>query len=396
VSTDKRLLMVGAGSMGSGYLDAAARRGLRVALVERDRWTDIYRDRVAALFPCAASTDEHWTAAAVSAARRWHPDLVVGFAEPHVLAAAWVQDSHRLPGPGLRAAVATRNKALQRTLGAVAEVPQPEFAMAYSAQDASTFADGRYPVVVKPLRSSGSRGVVSVADDRELAAVLDGYSGDEPVLIERQVDGPEFSCELLVHDGEIRFENYTRKTTSGPPEFVEVAHLLPVELPAQARAAAGQVVRRTLSALDVRTSLVHLEFRLAGGQPYVLETAVRTPGDRIMDLLGLAYGTDMYGAVLDTYLGRVRAGIGDRPGHVTAIKYFQPDPGEVVEITGAAEAAAIPGVHRLELPYRPGTVVTAARSSGQRGGFVIVRADSEQAVTSLLAEVDATVRICTK
>jgi hypothetical protein len=113
-----------------------------------------------------------------------------------------------------------------------------------------------------------------------------------------------------------------------------------------------------------------------------------------MDLLGLAYGTDMYGAVLDTYLGQLC--IGNRPGHVTAIKYFQPDPGEVVEVTGAAEAAAIPGVHRLELPYRPGTVVTAARSSGQRGGFVIVRADSEQAATALLADVDGTVRICTK
>jgi biotin carboxylase len=388
--------MVGAGSMGSGYLDAAGRRGLRVALVERDRWSAVYRDRVAALFPCAASSDEHWTAAAVAAARRWQPDLAVGFAEPHVLAAAWVQDSHGLPGPGLRAAVATRNKALQRTLGAVTEVPQPEFTMAYSAEEASTFADGRYPVVVKPLRSSGSRGVVSVASDRELTAVLDGYGGDEPVLIERQIDGPEFSCELLVHDGEIVFENYTRKTTSGPPEFVEVAHLLPVELPVQARAGARQAVRRTLDALDVRTSLVHLEFRLAGEQPYVLETAVRTPGDRIMDLLGLAYGTDMYGAVLDTYLGRVGGGISDRAGHVTAIKYFQPDPGEVVEVTGAAEAAAIPGVHRLDLPYRQGTVVAAARSSGQRGGFVIVRADSEQAVTSLLADVDATVRICTK
>src|SRR5580704_7834119 len=118
----RRLLMVGAGSMGSGYLDAAVRRGLPVALVERERWFDAYRDRVAELFPCAASSDEHWTAAAVDAARRWRPDLVVGFAEPHVLAAAWVQDSGGLPGPGLRAAVATRDKALQRTLGDVTDV----------------------------------------------------------------------------------------------------------------------------------------------------------------------------------------------------------------------------------------------------------------------------------
>jgi biotin carboxylase len=392
----RRLLMVGAGLMGAGYVDAAARRGLRVALVERELWFDDYRDRVAALFPCAASSDEHWTAAAVDAARRWQPDLVIGFAEPHVLAAAWVQDSGGLRGPGLRAAVATRDKALQRTLGDVTNVPQPEFTLAYSIEEASKFADGRYPVVVKPLRASGSRGVVSAADGHELSAVVGGYGGDEPVLIERQVDGPEFSCELLVQDGEIRFENYTRKTTSGPPEFVEVAHVLPVELPAAAMAAARRCVRGTLKAFDVRTSLVHLEFRLVGGQAYVLETAVRTPGDHIMDLLGLSYRTDMYEAVLDTYLGQVRADLNDRRERVTAIRFFQPDPGEVVEVSGVAAAAAIPGVHRLELPYRPGMAVATARSSGQRGGFVIVTGDSEQAVTSLLAEVEETVRIRTK
>ena len=102
----QRLLMVGAGLMGGGYVDAATRRGLRVAVVERELWFDDYRDRVAALFPCAATSDEHWTAAAVDAARRWQPDLVIGFAEPHVLAAAWVQDSGGLRGPGLRAVAA--------------------------------------------------------------------------------------------------------------------------------------------------------------------------------------------------------------------------------------------------------------------------------------------------
>jgi prephenate dehydrogenase len=70
--------MVGVGTMGSGYVDAAIRRGFEAAVVERDQWFDTNHDRV----PCAASTDEHWTAAAVAAARRWQPDVVLGFAEP--------------------------------------------------------------------------------------------------------------------------------------------------------------------------------------------------------------------------------------------------------------------------------------------------------------------------
>ena len=38
---------------------------------------------------------------------------VLAFSEPHVLGAALVQDEYGLPGPSLRAAVTSRNKALQ-------------------------------------------------------------------------------------------------------------------------------------------------------------------------------------------------------------------------------------------------------------------------------------------
>lgn len=396
-----RLLLVGAGIMGAGYVDAAARRGLEVGLVERDRWHDTYRDRVARIFPCSASTDQHWTAATVDAARRWPPDVVVGFAEPQVLAAAWVQDELGLPGPGLRAAVASRDKALQRTLGERANVPQPQFRLARDQQEAADFARDRYPVVVKALRSTGSRGVTAATGPDELVAALEGIAGSDPVLVERMVDGPEYSCEALTIDGEIVFENLTRKTTSGAPEFVEIAHVLPADLPAESTTdspiRAGDEIRRavraTIAALDVRTSLVHLEFRLVGHRVFVLETAVRTPGDHIMELLGHAYGVDMYDEVLSCYLGS-----GTRrwqPQRSVGIRYLRPAPGTVTAVGGVRAASAVPGVHRVEVSYQPGQVVVPARSSGERGGYVIASGSSPEDVTATLAASVSCIQVLT-
>ncbi len=55
-------------------------------------------------------------------------------------------------------------------------------------------ADG-YPAVVKPRRGSGSRSIHPCADERE-AEFFAGYV-KEPVMIQRLMDGPEFSVDLL-------------------------------------------------------------------------------------------------------------------------------------------------------------------------------------------------------
>jgi carbamoyl-phosphate synthase large subunit len=52
-----------------------------------------------------------------------------------------------------------------------------------------------YPAVVKPRRGSGSRSIHPAADERE-AEFFAGYV-KEPVMVQRLLDGPEFSVDLL-------------------------------------------------------------------------------------------------------------------------------------------------------------------------------------------------------
>ena len=52
-----------------------------------------------------------------------------------------------------------------------------------------------FPAVVKPRQGSGSRSIHPAADEREAAFFADYVK--EPVMVQRRMDGPEFSVDLL-------------------------------------------------------------------------------------------------------------------------------------------------------------------------------------------------------
>lgn len=53
----------------------------------------------------------------------------------------------------------------------------------------------RFPVMVKPIHGSGARNIFPAADAREAAFFVDYI--DEPVMLQRLMDGPEFSIDCL-------------------------------------------------------------------------------------------------------------------------------------------------------------------------------------------------------
>src|SRR5258708_37309633 len=120
----RTLLLVGVGMSGRPYIGAARRLGARVHVVEAPSRAPAIADQVDGVTICSGESDEAWAeAAAVAMACR--PSGVLAFSEPHVLGAALVQDEYGLPGPSLRAAVTSRNKALQRGRVAAAGIGQP-------------------------------------------------------------------------------------------------------------------------------------------------------------------------------------------------------------------------------------------------------------------------------
>ncbi|MEU3609666.1 ATP-grasp domain-containing protein [Streptomyces sp. NPDC035033] len=398
MSTPEDLLVVGVGTMGRPYLEAAARLGLRVRAVEAAAgWDGRPVDLAERFYRVDGHEEEDWTAAVARAVADRVPDGVVAFAEPHVLAGALAQERLGLPGPSLHAAVISRNKALQRAVFASHGVRQPEHLLVADVTEARSWMLERLPVVVKPLTGAGSEGVELVRTAEEAAEVLARRSGEGKVLVEEAVEGPEFSWEALVREGEVLFENVTAKDTTPPPYFVELTHRCAHRF--EDAGLASQVhalTRGVLSALGMRTGLVHLEFKVGGRGPALMEVAVRTPGDYLPDAVGLAYGFDLYEAVIRLALGLpVDELIRTEPVSWPATHFPTAAPGTITAITGVEETTGHPSVVRVRLRKKPGDTVLPLTSSSRRMGHVLVDAPSPGEREDALKHVRETLTITT-
>ncbi|MBW5487013.1 ATP-grasp domain-containing protein [Streptomyces bambusae] len=367
--------------MGRPYVDAAQRLGVRVRAVESEALLAAGpADPDVTYYPVPNGLDESWQQGVTRAITERTPDGVLAFAEAHVLAGALAQERLGLPGPSLHAAVISRNKALQRTGFGAYGVPQPGFLLAPDLGSAREWMAERLPVVVKPLTLGGSEGVELVTTPAEADEIVVRRGGEGKILVEEAVQGPEYSWEALVHEGEVLFRNVTEKETTAPPFFVELSHRIGHRFTDPALAAqVDALTSGVLRALNMRTGLVHLEFRVGVDGPVLMEVAVRTPGDFLAEAVGLTYGFDLHEAVVRLALGLP---LGDRvptePVAYAATYFPTCAAGTITAVDGVQEIAAHPDVVRIRLRKGPGDVVGRLTSSSQRLGHVLVRAGSPE------------------
>jgi biotin carboxylase len=392
------LLLVGAGYQGTPYIAAARRLGVRVRLVESESQADRLRDSVDEVYVVTGTAEEAWTRAAYPAVTDHAPDGILAFNEPQVIAAALLQDRLGLPGPSLHAAVISRNKALQRACFDAYGIPQPEYLLTDDLVAATDWAAARFPVVVKALTGAGSLGVELVRDAAAYATVAARRSGEGRLLVETAVSGPEFSWEALLHQGEIVFANLTRKETTGPPNFVETGHrgghvFVDVRLAARV----DRFVRDVVGALGVVTGIVHLEFRSGPTGPVLIEIAVRTPGDYLMDVLSLTYDVDLYEAVVRLSLG-LPTGLPSPcpPAAFAAVHMVTGRPGRLAAIEGLDAVRTHPMVVRAQMRREPGDALPPLRSSDDRVGYVLMRAPSAAELDAAVAFVRDQLRVVTE
>ena len=140
-------------------------------------------------------------------------DAIVPVDDQGVLIAALAAEQLGLTHNPPVAVAATRNKVMLRRALAGAEIPQPAFELAGPPDDPGSLAEViGYPVVLKPLSMSASRGVIR-ADDagqaraaaeriRKILAVA-GHNPGEPILIEQYIPGIEIAVEGILRDGNL-------------------------------------------------------------------------------------------------------------------------------------------------------------------------------------------------
>lgn len=167
-----------------------------------------------------------------------------------------------------------------------------------------------FPLIVKPIDRSGSRGITKVVNEQELKIAIENakrVSFSEVVLVEEYIDGDEYSIEMISQKGKHQFLQITEKFTTGEPFFIEKGHLSPPrKISEKQEAKIIFLVKKILDCLEIENGASHSEIKInSQGEIKIIEIGGRMGGDFIgSDMVQISKNIDFTKLVLDVALGK--------------------------------------------------------------------------------------------
>jgi biotin carboxylase len=383
----------------TAFVEAARRLGVELT-VASERPSTFERAQPANLVTLDFAHPER----AADQARRFareHPiDAVVGVDDDTAVAAAAIAEALHLRGNPDTAALAARDKHVQRVTLAAAGVPVPRFSLHTLDEDAAGLAARvAYPCVLKPLRLAASRGVIRADTTAEFVSAHGRLRRilEEPevascgewarrFLVEDFVPGVEVALEGLLAHGRLHvLAQFDKPDPLDGPFFEETIYVTPSRLPAAAQDALARCAQGAARALGLMEGPLHVELRWNERGPWLIELAARPIGGRCGAVLRFGDGdVSLEELILRHALGRPLPSL-ERERRAAGVMMIPvPGAGALREVQGVAAARAVPLIDEITITAHPGQVLVPWPEGSRYPGFIFARGDTPAAVEAAL------------
>ena len=315
-----------------------------------------------------------------------------GASELAALASAALGLAHNSP----RAAEAARDKLLMRTLMSKGGAPCPIFRPFPLGDDPARVAEQvTYPCVVKPLRLSGSRGVIRANDRMEFVTAFnrlkrlllsEGYAEQDSILVEDFIPGFEVALEGILTHGQLKvLALFDKPDPLDGPFFEETIYVTPSRLQADVQEDIAKCVTIAAASLELREGPVHAELRVNEQGPWMLEIAGRSIGGLCSTILEFGAGMCLEELILRQALGEEITSI-EREERASAVMMIPiPAAGMLRAVDGVEEALAVPLITGVEITAKLRHVLVPLPEGTSYLGFIFARGNSP-------VEVEAAIR----
>jgi biotin carboxylase len=346
-------------------------------------------------------------------------DGVLAVGDRPALAAAQAAERFGLEFSPPGAVLAANNKFLSRERFAAASLPTPGYCLIAQPIDAKLIASEsiRYPCVLKPLRLSGSRGVIRADNAGEFRAAFtriqklmeqdramerDG-AGDRSIQVEDFIPGREFALEGVVTGGELQtLALFDKPDPLDGPFFEETIYVTPSRAAEEVRRAIHETTQRAVHALGLTSGPVHAEMRVNDCGVWMLEVAARPIGGLCSRVLRFESGTDYEDALhsvapLEEILLRHAAGesvAGARlaaGGHAVMMIPI-PRAGVYVGVEGVDRARAVEHIEDVIVTAKEGQAMLPLPEGASYLGFIFGHGPSPEAAEKAVREAHARLR----
>ncbi len=312
-----------------------------------------------------------------------------------------------LPHNRPAAALLTQRKDLGREALTKAGCNTPEYQVLPIEQISPESLTIRYPVVLKPLALSGSRGVIRADNAAEYSAAVKridsilastGQKGfvREHLLVESYIDGSEYAIEGFVVDG--KFMPMTLFDKPEPltgPYFEETYYLTPTRLDAREQNDLIIEVANCCAAYGLRHGPVHAEVRLSVSGPVLLELAARTIGGQCGQLIEFSLQQKLEELVIQGMCGAVPQLNGAREA-AGVLMIPITETGILKRVEGVTAALQTKFIRDIEIHINPGYELIPLPEGASYLGFIFAQAPEFEQAYAALKDAYAMLRFVTQ
>lgn len=255
----------------------------------------------------------------------------------------------------------------------------------------------RFPALVKPVDSTGSRGVVPCGEPGGLTAAIRAAIEHSPsgrVVVEEHVTGEHLTVEAVVSAGRVVFHAVSTRTLTAPPYFITAAQSLPAELPHETGRRLVTMLDKLCAELGYVSGPLNLDVVLApDGELYFIEMGARTGGNGLAELIETMCGVDTLSASIALAVGEPVVVTPRAPRPVMLRVIAADRPGTLVAVHGVRQVTSLPEVVDLRLFAQPGDDVRPYTQAAHKVGYVVLSAATAEELRTAAAVVDRTLRL---
>jgi biotin carboxylase len=298
---------------------------------------------------------------------------------------------------GTTTIAASANKYRFRQVLTEAGLAQPIARLFAATEDPAAAARqiNNYPVVLKPLHLSASRGVIRADNAEDFARAFErirtilaetseetGLGADPYVLAEEYLPGGEVALEGLLIGGRLHtLALFDKPDPMHGPTFEETILVTPSRLPEATQRLVGERTEAAIRALGLTEGPVHAELHLSEDQgPVPIEIAARSIGGLCARALRFGAGASLEELIIQHALGRPPVSL-EREGTPAGVMMLPvPRAGRLKEVRGQAKARSVADIVDLRIIIAAGAQVKPLPDGDRYLGFLIARADTPEAV----------------
>jgi biotin carboxylase len=340
---------------------------------------------------------------------------IVEYAQEHPIAAilsvddaaselaAFASEALGLAHNSPKAAEAARDKLLMRSLMSKGGAPCPVFRpFSLSADPAWVATRVTYPCVVKPLRLSGSRGVIRANNPDELVAAFsrtrrlllsEGCSKHDSLLVEDFIPGFEVALEGILTRGQLKvLALFDKPDPLDGPFFEETIYVTPSRLPVKVQEEIARCVTIGAASLELREGPVHAELRVNEQGPWMLEIAGRSIGGLCSTILEFGAGMCLEELILRQAIGDEITSI-EREGYAAGVMMIPiPTAGMLKAVYGVDDALTVPQITGVEITAKLHHPLVPLPEGASYLGFIFARGDGPAEVETAIRRAHSLLR----